>query len=41
MTDCKDCKYWESFDEGIGYCLNPQTVEDMTDDTSGCSLGES
>lgn len=37
---CKECAYWDSFDDGLGYCTNPETVEDMTDDTSGCTLGE-
>lgn len=40
IVKCVDCIHWESFDEGIGYCLNPKTMEDMTDDTCGCSMGE-
>lgn len=40
MIYCKQCIYWDSFDDGLGYCLNAETVEDMTDDTAGCTLGE-
>ena len=40
MIKCVSCKWWEEFDEGLGYCVNPKTEEDMTDDTAACSLGE-